>query len=222
MSVQNHFVLASPMTGLGVNTFTSDTPIDDTSCLLTPIEIEASFSVHALQCEPKWELDSGGFLARLQNTTIQIYTAISSTPLADAIDDAADSWTTQLTGPAFERTTSDCGSGATCIEVIEESIGDACAAFSISTASGGEINGNAVIKLNPNWSSYGSHLARLIAHELGHMLGLTDHSDCSGEESVMRDGLNCNASVGNIVTQNNAIPVNHTVYGEGPRTTCGF
>jgi len=182
--------------------------------------------VNVLQCDPTWQTDPNGSgnYSNLPNSPIQIYTDISSSQLTDAIDVAKNSWNNVSTGPTFTPTPNDCGTGATCVKVIEDKTlpPNICGQGSFGTDSSGQINGNVVIKLNTNWPSYGSHLARLLAHELGHMLGLGNQDICSAEESVMKDGIPCNASVTNIVTQNDSVPVNNTVYGTGPRTSCGF
>ena len=124
--------------------------------------------MHALQCAPTWEQDSNQNYVKLQNTTLEIYTAISSTQLADAIDAAASAWTSPGVGPTVVRTTTDCGTGPTCIRIVEENIGSLCASNTYSTDANGQIDGDAVIKLNPDWDTYGSHLRRLIAHAWTH------------------------------------------------------
>lgn len=61
---------------------------------------------------------------------------------------------------------------------------------------------------------------------MGHFLGLDnyDSDNCGVDDAMMNDQFECGpfSTPDSGVTKNDYEPVNETVYGDSPRTTCGW
>jgi hypothetical protein len=157
--------------------------------------------------------------------------SVLSVPLTNAINgwnDAVSGTSPTLSSP----TTTNCGTGATCIQFEEGLIPpDENGVFPCAqrTATYNSTTGaltSAKIRMQEGWWNVNPRrLQRTVAHELGHLLGLKEaDSTCAGSNSIMRSGVYaCDASgVPNTVTLNDSLPVEKGVYGGGSRLSCGF
>jgi hypothetical protein len=72
---------------------------------------------------------------------------------------------------------------------------------------------------NSSWSA--SFKTWVVEHELGHLFGLDDATQCDSGASVMTTSA-CNSAVSASPTQSDAIPVAAAVYQGGSLKTCGW
>lgn len=151
----------------------------------------------------------------------------AATPLDQAIQD----WNNQLagTGVVFERTGTDCGSGARCIKVAASPLSSCgLASWDPPDPNTGLWTGGLLLELHSSWSAFSSaSLQRTFAHELGHFLGLNNYMSATGcdvDDAVMRDDFVCGptASPGVAITGSDALPVVKSTYGGGTKVTCGW
>lgn len=99
--------------------------------------------------------------------------------------------------------------------------------FGTISLESGEFVSNMNLKMCEGWEGTSeSRLRRTFAHELGHFLGMDDSTTaCAGQESVMKVGVyacDTTSVVPDSPTLSDSLPVTSTVYGDGPRTGCGF
>jgi hypothetical protein len=146
---------------------------------------------------------------------------------ATALDAAISDWNTRVgaaSGVFLTRVSSPCGSGSDCITVRELNIGNYCGTFEGAWDNNGYFNADMFLNLSPSWQSYSSTgLQRTFVHELGHALGLDNNQSCTVNQAAMNDTFDCLGTVSTVTsTFNDYRPVNNTVYGGKPKTSCGF
>lgn len=225
---------------LGEHTLTSLSYASDTSCNLTPMQFtqDVPFKVNVLNCVPDFATEevTSGRPAHLPAGTVYVYTALTGDHMSDAIEDATNKWNAVLGGTVtFEPTDTDCVSGPNCIRITENvAVTGGCARTAPTTANSetGVITGNVGIWLRvgeeEGWRTYGLNtLTYVLAHELGHHLGLDDHDDesdyCSTTHSVMSSPMLCEPTgiIANVGIDN-WLPVKNSSYGGATTQTCGF
>jgi hypothetical protein len=221
---------------VGTHILTSLTNANSTACNLTPTQFpqDAPFTVNVLPCKPKFDTLESGAIPHFPPGPVNIYTPLSGDGIEGAIAAAASAWEAVLgpSGVTFTPTAADCGNAPNCLRITEQVVAS-CAETLGGTANSetGELTSGAGVVLRQGtngWRTYGNALNYMLAHEMGHFLGLDDHSDtgdapCPTSDSIMSDPVACNdQTLGANVGISNFLPVNNTVYGGAARTSCGF
>lgn len=145
-----------------------------------------------------------------------------------ALDAAIADWNSRIssTGIEFERVSSSCGGGPSCISVTTAQQSSCGYAYKEWDATG-LITGNASLRIRDDWATLYSAqgLQRMFVHELGHFVGMDNSNPaaCGISDVVMQDQFDCTAaSVMHTASINDYLPVTNTAYGGMPKTTCGF
>jgi hypothetical protein len=168
---------------LGEHVITSKTNVNATPCGLSPTVFpqDEALTVNVLKCEPKWGTDSNGNIGHLvpptPPDTVQVFLDPSTLSAAStALDAAISSWNSQVstTGLVFDRVSSSCGTGPSCITVQAVSgLGSCGYSPAVATDSSGGVVGSIYLQIDSSWNSWSpDSLERTFDHELGHRLGL--------------------------------------------------
>ena len=203
-----------------------------TACNILPSQKVVERTAFVLQCEPKFLPNNTHVAPATPPSKVQVYLDSSSmSAAATPLDQAIQDWNTNLfgTGMAFERTGTDCGTGPGCVRVEAGQVQTCGAATWDGYDPGtGFFTGGLRLRIHANWGTFSSaSLQRTFAHELGHFLGLHNYATataCGVDDAVMRDDFECSptASPGVSVTGSDGLPAAKTMYGTGPKTTCGW
>jgi hypothetical protein len=244
LDTRNLQLVGTIMGELGEWTFTFQSTAYATACTLAMSSNVITKTVNVLQCGPKfWE--SGGQVLHLPATTIEIYVpndmyilwnpAIDEGPLRDVVNAYNNIAALRDLGLNLHLTTTPCSGGA-CILLqhgpMRES-DDACAETGLYPSGSSRpaemtlTDGNQDPPVAP-WNLMGDDFQRyLLAHEIGHTLGLGHpvlDDDCwSAEQSVMTPPNICGQFVDHFTpTINDISPILKSVFGSGTKTKCGF
>lgn len=205
------------------------------SCNVPPSSAITSQTFNVMACQPLFDVDGNGNIDYVvpltPPSTIQVYLPTSMSDANSALDAAIADWNSYLpTGVQFERVSSSCGTGPSCISIATLALQTDCG---ISSATGvdpatGAITAGMTITFRPDWDTLPytpTGLQRTFDHELGHFLGMADYpstSACGISTAVMQPMFDCTVSDMDTVTPNDYVPVVATVYGGGTRVSCGF
>ena len=206
-----------------------EAPIFITLCNLNPNTTgQRTFTYFGMNCLPQWRIVPDNLIRHLATGVIQI-SVVSE--LVEAATAAAKAWTTALQsqGINIELKVENCSAiNDHCIRVqagLPPEKPNACSSVhNAAYDSSGVITTSPVITVRSPTSWTPEVRQFLLAHEIGHLLGL-DENGCSRPNSVMAvppQGTECVLDSGQatLPTGDDVLPVAKTVYGNGSRSVC--
>ena len=224
--------LLNYLSEIGRFRFTFQSSAYNTHCT-PPINSESiEKSVDVVSCLPTWAKDNNGNLPRFPSdgTPIRV---IYPANIDIAVRAVLTGWTTKfaqwgLSNVRFEPSTGGCAViDEYCIEIGSKilPVPVDCGSFQGFPGPDSEYTNKSLVWLPIGYDNWGLEFQKwVIAHEIGHLLGLNHANACDIGTSVMKVAA-CNAAVGSnavLPTDSDAMAVVDAAYNFGPQKTCGW